>query len=127
MIRDPAFADAKRNYMTFQTELNDRVKRFESRYGNLADLDTAFEALQLRRRTCPDCGLVCKTVHHMLYVHNGYTKCKKRKAANEGKEYVPPGKVRVTCECGVTVFQENLDNHRQRKLHKTNIVTEMLL
>ena len=39
MQKDPAFDDAKQNYMTFQKELYDRVKRLETRWGTIAEMD----------------------------------------------------------------------------------------
>mgnify|MGYP000563073645 CR=1 FL=1 len=124
MIKDPAFADAKQNYMTFQNELDDRVKRLETCWGTLAEMDAEYEASLLRLRTCPECGLVCKTMHHMEYVHRDSKKCRTRKAENEGTVYVPPvppGKERVTCECGLELFRENLNRHRQGSLHQGNM------
>ena len=121
MIRDSTFSDAKYNFVSFSNELDAKMKRFEAKFGTLADLDRQYQQQLIDMRTCPDCHLLCKTQWHMEHRPRKSKVCQKRIAIQNGEKFVPEARERLTCECGLQLLKCNLEKHLQGKLHKNNM------
>ena len=119
MIPNREFVEeSKRNWEEFRSELDARLSRLPT----LAELEKEYEAQCKRSRTCPECGFVCSTQHHMEYRHRDSSVCKKRQFEQRGIVFVPEGRNRVVCECGVGVFQCNLQKHLGGDFHKNKLM-----
>ena len=78
----------------------------------------------MKRATCPLCGILCQSEIHMLQ-HKGMLRCRKKQAENKGESYLPPCKRPVHCDiCDVTMQQQRWSDHVKSKAHKFNVIIQ---
>ena len=76
----------------------------------------------MKRATCPLCGILCQSEIHMLQ-HKGMLRCRKKQAENKGEAYVAENKQPVHCDiCDTTVQRCKWDGHIGSQAHRLNVI-----
>ena len=129
-MRDPTFnEDSRLASIAFKLEMEARLGRLMARDGMacFADYTRKIEELELKNRTCQRCNKVCISLHHLDYKHHGSRECKRLEAENQGRVYVPPGRMRVKCDiCNKQYFSQNFPKHLESTFHKKRANTQIL-
>ena len=102
-------------------KLNKQLEEIEPRLKYMSPSEIIQED-NIKRATCPLCGILCQTEIHMLQ-HKDMLRCRKQQAKNKGKVYVPENKQPVHCDiCDKTVQRCKWDGHVLTKAHKLNVI-----